>query len=222
MAIDEYLMTHVTDTPIFRIYGWSNPCVSIGYFQSINDIDFQKCKSEAVDVVRRITGGGSVFHEKELTYSFVSRKYPPKIIDSYQEICQIIVSGLHTLGIDAKFSPLNDITVDGKKIGGNAQTRKDGVLLQHGTILLEVNKEKMFSLLKVPVEKISDKKISDAKYRVSQISKTFDQVAESLKDSLKLVFGCQTVPTILKQNELESCKKIAKERYSNADWTLKR
>ena len=222
MAIDEYLMTHVTDTPIFRIYGWSNPCVSIGYFQSINDIDFQKCKIESVDIVRRITGGGSVFHEKELTYSFVSRKYPPKIIDSYQEICQIIVSGLHTLGIDAKFSPLNDITADGKKVGGNAQTRKNGALLQHGTILLEVNKEKMFSLLKVPAEKISDKKISDAKYRVSQISKTFDQVAESLKDSLKLVFGCQTIPTKLKKIELESCKKIAKEKYSNPDWTLKR
>ena len=222
MAIDEYLLTHVTDTPIFRIYGWSNPCVSIGYFQSIEDIDFQKCKIETVDVVRRITGGGSVFHEKELTYSFVSRKYPPKIIDSYQEICQIIVSGLNTLGIDAKFSPLNDITVDGKKVGGNAQTRKNGALLQHGTILLEVNKEKMFSLLKVPAEKISDKKISDAKYRVSQISKTFDQVAESLKDSLKLVFGCQIVPTILKQSDLESCKKIAKDKYSDPDWTLKR
>ncbi|MBM3910320.1 MAG: lipoate--protein ligase family protein [Thaumarchaeota archaeon] len=222
MAIDEYLMTHVTDTPIFRIYGWSNPCVSIGYFQSINDIDFQKCRTESVDVVRRITGGGSVFHENELTYSFVSRKYPPKILDSYQEICQTIVSGLNMVGIDAKFSPLNDITVDGKKIGGNAQTRKKGVLLQHGTILLEVDKEKMFSLLKVPVEKISDKKISDVKYRVSQISKTFDQVAESLKDSLKLVFGCQTIPTTLKQSELESCKKIAKDRYSNPDWTFKR
>lgn len=222
MAIDEYLMIHATDTPVFRIYGWSNPCVSIGYFQSINDIDFQKCKTEAVGVVRRITGGGSVFHEKELTYSFVSRKYPQKILDSYQEICQIIVSGLGTLGIDAKFSPLNDITVDGKKIGGNAQTRKNGALLQHGTVLLEVNKEKMFSLLKVPAEKISDKKISDAKYRVSQISKTFDQVAESLKDSLKLVFGCQTLPATLEQSELESCKKIAKERYSNPDWTLKR
>jgi len=222
MAIDEYLMTHVTDTPIFRIYGWSSPCVSIGYFQSIEDIDFQKCRNEAIDVVRRITGGGSVFHEKELTYSFVSRKYPTKIIDSYQEICQIIISGLNTLGINAKFSPLNDITVDGKKVGGNAQTRKNGVLLQHGTILLEVNKEKMFSFLKVPVEKISDKKISDAKYRVSQISKTFDQVTKSLKDSLKLVFDCKTVPIKLNQNELESCKKIAKNKYSNPDWTLKR
>jgi len=222
MAIDEYLMTHVTDTPIFRIYGWSNPCVSIGYFQSIEDIDFQKCRNEAIDVVRRMTGGGSVFHEKELTYSFVSRKYPAKIIDSYQEICQIIISGLNTLGINAKFSPLNDITVDGKKVGGNAQTRKNGVLLQHGTILLEVNKEKMFSLLKVPIEKISDKKISDAKYRVSQVSKTFDQVTKSLKDSLKLVFDCKTVPIKLNQNELESCKKIAKNKYSNPDWTLKR
>jgi len=222
MAIDEYLMTHVTDTPIFRIYGWSNPCVSIGYFQSIEDIDFQKCRNEAIDVVRRMTGGGSVFHEKELTYSFVSRKYPTKIIDSYQEICQIIISGLNTLGINAKFSPLNDITVDGKKVGGNAQTRKNGVLLQHGTILLEVNKEKMFSLLKVPIEKISDKKISDAKYRVSQVSKTFDQVTKSLKDSLKLVFDCKTVPIKLNQNELESCKKIAKNKYSNPDWTLKR
>jgi len=222
MAVDEYLMTHVTDVPVFRIYGWSPPCVSIGYFQSIEDIDSQKCRDDKVDVVRRITGGGSVFHEKELTYSFVSRQYPAKIIDSYQAICQVITSGLNTLGIDAKFSPLNDITADGKKIGGNAQTRKNGVLLQHGTILLEVNKEKMFSYLKIPVEKISDKKIPDPKDRVTQVSKTFDQVAKSLKDSLKLVFDCQTVPMNLEQNEIESCKIISKDRYSNPQWTFKR
>lgn len=222
MAIDECLMLNATDEPVFRIYGWSRPCVSIGYFQSIDDIDYERCHQEDVDVVRRITGGGAVYHDKELTYSFVSKKYPAKIIDSYEQICQVLVLALEQLGFDAKFSPLNDITVDGKKVGGNAQTRKNGTLLQHGTILLSVDKEKMFSVLKIPQEKIVDKKISEPKQRVSYISKSFDEVANALKNSLKVTFGCQITPIQLKAEELESCKDIIKNRYSNPDWTLKR
>ena len=221
MAVDEFLLGKTND-PILRIYGWSRPCVSIGYFQSIDEVDYEKCKKEGVDVVRRITGGGAVFHDKELTYSFITRNFPNNIMESYQQICQLIISALKGLGFEAKFSPLNDITINGKKVCGNAQTRKNNTLLQHGTILLHVDVERMFSFLKVPKEKIEDKKISHIKNRVMGISKKFEEVADSLKRSAKENFQCELIPYQLEQKDLDPCKKIMDEKYSNKDWNYRR
>ena len=221
MAIDEFLLYNCSD-PVLRIYGWSKPCISIGYFQSTDDINYKKCLEQNIDIVRRITGGGAVFHDMELTYSFVTKNFPQGILESYKEISGIIIQALKKLGLDAKFSPLNDVTVNGKKVCGNAQTRKNNTLLQHGTILLKVDIEKMFSLLNVPIEKISDKKISDVKNRVSGISKTFDQVSEALKDSTRDVFGGKLVSYTLNQEELKSCQKLADEKFSTNNWLLKR
>jgi lipoate-protein ligase A len=221
MAIDEFLLYNCSD-PVLRIYGWSKPCISIGYFQSTDDINYKKCLEQNIDIVRRITGGGAVFHDMELTYSFVTKNFPQDILESYKEISGIVIQALKKLGLDAKFSPLNDVTVNGKKVCGNAQTRKNNTLLQHGTILLKVDIEKMFSLLNVPIEKISDKKISDVKNRVSGISKTFDQVSEALKDSNSDVFGCKLVSYNLNQEELKSCQKLADEKFSTNNWLLKR
>lgn len=221
MAIDEFLLYNCSD-PVLRIYGWSKPCISIGYFQSTDDINYKKCLEQNIDIVRRITGGGAVFHDMELTYSFVTKNFPQGILESYKEISGIVIRALKKLGLDAKFSPLNDVTVNGKKVCGNAQTRKNNTLLQHGTILLKVDIEKMFSLLNVPIEKISDKKISDVKNRVSGISKTFDQVSEALKDSTRDVFGGKLVSYTLNQEELKSCQKLADEKFSTNNWLLKR
>jgi lipoate-protein ligase A len=221
MAIDEFLLYNCSD-PVLRIYGWSKPCISIGYFQSTDDINYKKCLEQNIDVVRRITGGGAVFHDMELTYSFVTKNFPQSILESYKEISEIVIQALKKLGLDAKFSPLNDVTVNEKKVCGNAQTRKNNTLLQHGTILLKVDFEKMFSLLSVPIEKISDKKISDVKDRVVGISKTFEQVSEALKDSTSDVFGCKLVSYNLNQEELKSCQKLADEKFSTNNWLLKR
>jgi len=221
MAVDEFLLGKSND-PVLRIYGWSRPCVSIGYFQSIDEVDYEKCKKQGVDVVRRMTGGGAVFHDKELTYSFVTKKFPNNIMESYQQICQLIISALKSLGFAAKFSPLNDITINGKKVCGNAQTRKNNTLLQHGTILLDVDVERMFSLLNVPLKKIEDKKILDIKNRVMGISKKFDEVADALKSSAKKNFQCELAPYQLDQKDQDSCKKIMNEKYSNKDWSFRR
>jgi len=221
MAVDEFLLYNCKE-PILRIYGWSKPCISIGYFQNIDEVNYKKCNENNVDVVRRITGGGAVFHDMELTYSFVTKNFPESIIKSYEEISEVIIQALKILGLDAKFSPLNDVTVNGKKVCGNAQTRKNNTLLQHGTILLEVDVEKMFSLLNVPIEKISDKKISDVKDRVAGISKTFDQVSDALKSSAIDIFGCELVPFKLSQEELESCQKLMDEKFSSKNWTFRR
>jgi len=177
MAIDEAIMNSrrnnkVRDT--FRLYRWKPSAVSIGFFQSIADeVNLQACTNYGVEVVRRITGGGAVYHDfdGEITYSLIAGvdnpKIPTDILKSYEVLCEGLVLGLKNLGLSARFHPVNDILVDGKKISGNAQTRKNGIILQHGTLLIDVNVDKMFELLKVTDEKLRDKAIKGVKERVS-------------------------------------------------------
>jgi len=224
MAIDEALIESVSEVPILRIYGWRPAAVSIGYFQSMNEeVDVPKCREIGVDIVRRLTGGGAVLHENELTYSFISRRYPQNIVESYKWICDAIVISISKLGFDASFVPLNDIVIAGKKVSGNAQTRRKGVLLQHGTILLDVNVNKMFSVLKVPSEKLRDKIIKDVKERVTSLAgTTFDDMATSLKTSFAAKFEAKLIADTLSTEQINRAKWLTERKYSNKEWNLRR
>ena len=225
MAVDECLLYKygAAGYTVLRIYGWSRPCITIGYFQGAREeVNLERCRRSGVDVVRRITGGGAVFHDMEVTYSLVAGKFPSDIMISYQGICDMIIRGLGHMGMDASFSPLNDITIRGKKICGNAQTRRGGALLQHGTILLDVDVKKMFSLLNVSTAKIRDKAIADVTKRVMGIGKTFEQTAEALKRGAQDAFGCELDPMSLSSEDITECKRIMTTRYSRDSWTHKR
>lgn len=226
MALDEVLLlkNHVEGgIPILRLYGWKPTCVSIGYFQSLEEeVDIEKCSTNGVDIVRRITGGGAVLHESELTYTFITDTYPANIMESYNLICEPVVMCLNNLGLSAKYVPLNDIIVDNKKVSGNAQTRKNNTLLQHGTILLDVNVDKMFSILKVPSEKIRDKMINDAKERVMGVNRSFGEVAHNLKQSFAEKFESQLIQNSLSREELEDTAQLAIEKYSSSRWNLRK
>lgn len=224
MAIDEALIESVGEVPILRIYRWRPAAVSIGYFQSMNEeVDFTKCREIGVDIVRRLTGGGAVLHEYELTYSFISRRYPQNIVESYKWICDAIVISIKRLGFDASFVPLNDIVIAGKKVSGNAQTRRKGVLLQHGTILLGVDVNKMFSVLKVPSEKLRDKIIKDVKERVTSLAgTTYDNMATSLKTSFAAKFEAKLIDDTLSTEEISHARWLAERKYSSNEWNLRR
>jgi lipoate-protein ligase A len=156
MAVDRaVLVTSSEDkvSPTVRFYGWKPSAISIGYFQSLEEeVDLDTCRKLGVDYVRRITGGGAVFHDEELTYSIVipetHPQIPKNIMKSYGRICGAVMKGLENLGIESKYAPINDIITGGKKISGNAQTRKAKIVLQHGTVLTDVDVDKMFSVLK--------------------------------------------------------------------------
>jgi lipoate-protein ligase A len=225
MALDEALLTNLVDhdIPILRLYGWQPPCVSIGYFQSMEEeVDVIKCSSMGVDVVSSITGGGAVLHEFELTYTFITKNYPANILESYELICEPVVLCLNRLGYNAKYVPLNDIVVDNKKVSGNAQTRKHDTLLQHGTILLTVDIEKMFSMLKVPSEKIKDKMINDVKARVTGINRSFEEVASNLNESFAEIFGAQIITDTLSSKEKKDTEKFVIEKYSSRQWNWRK
>ena len=143
-------------------------------------------------------------------------------MESYNLICDPVVMCINKLGFNAKFVPLNDITVNNKKVSGNAQTRKKNILLQHGTILLDVNIEKMFSVLKIPSEKIKDKMINDVKARVMGLNKTFGQVAYNLKESFSEKFVAEIIVDNLTIEETENTKKLANEKYTLDPWNWKK
>jgi len=228
MAVDEVLMNSVrnstTETPTLRLYGWSPSAVSIGYFQSVEqEVNTEICKKSGVDLVRRVTGGGAVLHDSELTYSFITRKYPQNIIESYRLVCDPIVSCLLNLGFnEPRFVPLNDVLVEGKKVSGNAQTRKEGILLQHGTILLDVDFEKMFSVLKIPQQKIQDKLIKNVKERVRGLNRTFEEVSAALEQAFSTKFAAKLVVDKITSQECIDSQMLIETKYGTQAWNWRR
>jgi len=236
MAVDRAILVAHSEgkvPPTVRFYSWVPPAISIGYFQSLLDeIDIDACNKLGVDYVRRITGGGAVFHEKELTYSIVIAEshpsIPKNILNSYGRICNALIRGLRHLDIQGTYAPINDIVVDGRKISGNAQTRKMNTVLQHGTILLDVDVDTMFSLLKVPNEKIKDKMISDVKQRVTSVSHVlgsavgFGKVAIAMKQGFEEEFHVTLVEGSLTNEETAYARKFEKECFSSYEWTHRR
>lgn len=227
MAIDEVVSDSIRNDqlPTIRFYGWSPPAVSIGYFQEIeSEVDLKKCLESGVDVVRRRTGGGAVYHDTsgEITYSIIAKEdmFPKDILASYREICGWIIDSLSYLGISAEFKPINDIIVKGKKISGNAQTRRGGVLLQHGTILHSVDPERMFSLLKVPDEKIRDKMIRSVKERVTSVSSQGDISKDQLNSALIKGFTNEKDYFFdsLSEEERSYAERLAHSRYRSREW----
>jgi len=236
MAVDRAILVANSKglvPPTVRFYDWSPYAISIGYFQSLKqEVDLEECKKHSIDFVRRITGGGAVFHENELTYSIIipesHREIPKNIMDSYSRICGAIIKGLNNIGVKGIYQPINDILSDGKKISGNAQTRKHKTVLQHGTILLDVDVEKMFSVLLVPNEKIKDKLISDVKQRVTSVKNilnrdvVFKEIVDDMKKGFEEEFNVDLMKGELTKKEIQLTEEFEKNCFSKKEWNFKR
>ncbi len=245
MALDEAISEAVAARdvgPTMRFYRWTPSAVSIGYFQSLNDeVAVDKCQEAGIDFVRRRTGGGAVYHdyEGEITYSVIAPEalFPRGIIDSYHVICGWILDALERIGVQAEFKPINDIImsegavgpsgepVGGKKISGNAQTRRNGVLLQHGTLLYKVDVPKMFSLLKVGQEKIADKMIAAVEERVTCIDKlkpglSMDEVYMAMLEGFTA--GKRWDKGDWTLAELTRAQELITQRYNQERWNAMR
>lgn len=190
-----------------------------------------RAKRHGVHVVRRITGGGAVFHdhEGELTYSVVCREseVPNEIIASYRRICGGLVQGFERLGLKAEYEPVNDVLVNGKKISGSAQTRRWGSVLQHGTVLIDPDVRRMFELLKVSPEKISDKFIASVYERVTTVERElgrkpeFEEVRAAMINGFGEALSAELVEGELTGEELELTAKL-KPKYTSEEWLRKR
>lgn len=169
----EFAIKNKLKEPIFRLYGWSPACISLGRNQNDCFLDKNFLKSNNIDIVRRLTGGRALLHDKEITYSYIcpvsSLKNGESIVGSYKEISQFLINGFKMLDINLEY-PENkkphtkfdycmsistgaDLCFKGKKLIGSAQFRKEGYILQHGSILFDYDKNLISKLFN---EKINE------------------------------------------------------------------
>ena len=235
MAIDEALLKLNAESKspnTIRFWRWLPSTISIGCFQSVErEVDLEVAKRHGVDVVKRITGGGAVFHDHdgELTYSVVCKQgdIPDDIIESYRLICGGLVRGFERLGLRAEFKPVNDVLGNGKKISGSAQTRRWGSVLQHGTVLIAPDMRLMFELLRVSPEKISDKFIASVFERVTTIERelgrkpSFEEVKETMSEGFEKALGVELVEGEL-TNEEHGLAQNLRSKYTSEEWLRKR
>ncbi|MFQ6128382.1 MAG: biotin/lipoate A/B protein ligase family protein [Thermoplasmata archaeon] len=236
MAMDEAIMEARKEgkvPPTLRLYGWSPKAVSIGYFQRLHDgVYVEKCRDLGIDIVRRITGGGAVFHDMEVTYSVVASEtgdsIPQNIQESYELICAGIVEGLKNAGLEASISPTNDVVVGSAKISGNAQTRRKGIILQHGTILLDADYETMLSILKVGGEKTRRGTICMPRERVTSLRELsldgydFQKISSQLVKGFEKALGAELARERPTREELERTEELSRTKYASQQWIERR
>jgi lipoate-protein ligase A len=235
MAMDEAIARCVgsgKSPPTLRLYGWSNNAVSIGYFQEVyEEVDLVFCKSMEIEVIRRITGGGAVIHTAgELTYSFTIGEddpaIPKDIQESYARICSPIIAALRKLGIVAVFKPINDIEVLGRKISGNAQTRRFHSVLQHGTLLLDLDPS-LLPALNVRAEKLSGKGTTNVRARVTTLKEILkkdlsrEEVGILITKEFGKILECELTEGTASKEEMGLVPDLLK-RYQSLEWLYRR
>jgi len=230
LALDQVLAEEVGEgrrEPTLRIWEWEEPAVVIGSFQSVrNEVDAENAARYGIQVVRRISGGGAMFMEAGavVTYSL----YAPldlvqgmSFADSYAFLDDWAVQALQSLGIDATYQPLNDITSPTGKIGGAAQKRLgSGAVLHHVTMSYDMDGARMAEVLRIGREKLSDKGIRSAAKRVdplrSQTGLPRERIIERMVETFRRLHGL--AEDELRPEELERAERLIAEKFATDAW----
>ena len=216
MAIDHAIYESVAngrENPTIRFYKWINSSVSIGAYQNPKEINLDVCKKNNVDVVRRMTGGRAVYHDKDdFTYSVIApiRIFNYSIENAYREICSHIIITLSELGIKAAIENKNDIIVNRKKISGNAAKAMDkGVYLQHGTLIYDIDFIIMPEVLNISKEILNERATSILQHKkLSQ-----KEVHEALRNNF--IKDKEIKEDGISEYELLRAEDLAKTKYSS-------
>jgi lipoate-protein ligase A len=243
MAIDEAILRAriagvVPNT--LRFFRWKPSAVSVGRFQDVfKGVHVENCRKHGVDIVRRISGGGAVYHDYdgEITYSVIvdgkDLGYADlNVASAYKKICSGLIEGAKILGTHAEFNPKDprqcpNLTIRGRKISGSAQSYKRGILLQHGTFLMDIDLEKMFTFLKVPwaktltdVLEVSKKKLTSAKQELeSQVS--MEEVYHALVRGFEKALRIRLAEEELTSYERKLAERLRRDKFSTEDWNFK-
>lgn len=221
MAVEEYVFTHFTDD-IFML--WRNePAIIVGLFQnSLAEINLDYVKEKSIKVVRRLTGGGAVFHDlQNLNFTFVESNSK----GNFRTFTQPIIEVLNGIGVDACFEGRNDLMIDGRKFSGNAQCVSNGRMLHHGTLLFDTAMTDMSNALKVNPLKFEDKAVKSVRKRVTNISEhlkspmTVLQFSDLImKHIMETRANCQLYE--FTEDDLVAIKKLRDEKYSTWEWNF--
>lgn len=250
MALDEAILLQANPSPALRLYSWSGPWLSIGYSQVVQkDVDVAACQRLGIGLVRRPTGGGAILHHAELTYCLVAPEdhdsVKGSILESYCKVSRGLVAGLTSLGINPEMTPADcrnnrsssscflspsayEVVVGGRKLAGSAQWRHRGMLLQHGSVLLDLDPLLYAEVLKLPPGEDRDTWaggfarravcLREALGRSIGFAEAADAIVRGYKEALRLELQEEG----LTEQEWEAADALRSEKYGSPDWNLAR
>ncbi len=208
------------------------PTISLGRFEKLEEnVNLPLCKKDGVFILRRVSGGSAIYTDSgQIIYALIglAEEFPHNVNESYRRICSAVIKGLAHLGISSEFKPINDVQIDGKKVSGSAQLRKWGALLQHGTVILELDRERMFSYLRINGEKLKKQGIVRPQDRMTSLSEAAgrpfsrEDVKEALVKGFEEEFRVSIVSGELTSREKEEIGRLVEEKYGNPEWNYRR
>jgi lipoate-protein ligase A len=229
MALDDVLLASVAAgrrPPTLRMWEWAGNAVVLGRFQSVrNEVDLDGARRHDVQVVRRITGGGAMFIEpgNTITYSVYA---PDRLVagmsavDSYAFFDEWVLEALRSLGVEAWYQPINDITSAAGKIGGAAQMRRAGAVLHHVTMAYDIDTDKMLEVLRIGREKLSDKGTRSAAKRVdplrSQTGLPRAAIVERMVETFRARHGLTELA--VSEDEQAEADRLAETKFGTDGW----
>ncbi|HLF28112.1 MAG TPA: biotin/lipoate A/B protein ligase family protein [Anaerolineae bacterium] len=244
MAIDEAILRGVADgsaPPTLRFFAWQPACLSLGQAQPFADVDVEACRALGVEVVRRPTGGRAILHVDELTYSVTAPETEARvqggIVESYRRLSEGLLAGLLRIGIPVQQverpeshdrdqgpvcfeAPSNyEIVFDGHKLVGSAQMRKNGVMLQHGSLPLVGDIARICSVLqsRPDPERVRARAITIA--RAVGCVVPYPEAAQQLAEGFKAALNLKLEPGDLTAQERDWAEKLRREKYASDAWT---
>jgi lipoate---protein ligase len=224
LAIEEYALKNLDINETYLLFYINEPSIIIGKNQNtVEEINTDYVESNGIHVVRRLSGGGAVYHDLgNLNFSFIT-KDDGESFHNFRKFTEPVITALQKLGVNAELSGRNDILAEGRKISGNAQFSTKGRMFSHGTLLFDSEIDHVVSALRVKQDKIESKGIKSIRSRVANIS-------EFLSDSMdiqqfrshllmNIFFEYNDIPEyVLTEEDWSKIHELSKERYQNWDW----
>ena len=224
LAIEEYALKNLDINESYLLFYINKPSIIIGKNQNtIEEVNQDYVEQNDITVVRRLSGGGAVYHDLgNLNFSFIT-KDDGDSFHNFKKFTEPVVKALGKLGIQAELSGRNDIMAEGRKISGNAMFATRGRMFSHGTLLFNSEMDHIVSALKVKKEKIESKGIKSVRSRVGNIADFLKEpmtIEEFRSFILTNIFeGCSEIPEyVLTDEDWEKIYKISEERYQKWDW----
>ena len=222
MAFDEFCLESLPiDEPVF--YLWQNrPAVIVGYNQEVNtEVNLEYLKANDIALVRRVTGGGAVYHDLgNLNYTIVGRS--EDLERDYPEYASLMMKALQTLGIPATLSGRNDILVKGKKISGFAKRVSRNRLMVHGTLMYDVDLDKLTQVLNPSATKLQSKGIASVRSRVANLREYLPETADiqAFSQRLEEILSCnyKDAEYKLSEDDLAHIQKLTDEKFATWEW----
>ena len=226
MAFDEYCLESLPiDEPVFFL--WQNrPAVIVGFNQEVNtEVNLDYLKENGIDLVRRVTGGGAVYHDLEnLNYTIVGRS--EDLERDYPEYASLLAKALQTLGVPATLSGRNDILVEGRKVSGYAKRVCKNRLMVHGTLMYNVDVDVLTHVLNPSTTKLQSKGIASVRSRVANLCEYLPEIPDiqTFSQRLEEILSNNHSDTEyqLSETDLTNIQQLTDKKFATWEWNYGR